>query len=326
MRNSRKAAAAVVTVAAASLAAFGVMTATGGPAGAATNQAMSSCNLSGSELASASVGAQCTAGSSTILNPTGMTITVDPSFFTVLLGNTTINTLLGGALSANVSYSLTCMVNGSSVTSTTDTGFTVTSASSNTHKINLQSAVGSPAPNQCALSNLKVSSLVSATILQEAATTLGLSFTFGVSATGDTGIPGAIFNQAAADSGGAIPAICADDTGNGNANTVVQAFSCETDLADEWLQVSTHQFVHNGDCLTGVGGIAQIAACTANPGSSNVQVWKSVVQSSGYVELVNSANGKCLTAPSDKDGTALTLATCTGSAMQLWKVPGVTPA
>ncbi len=39
---------------------------------------------------------------------------------------------------------------------------------------------------------------------------------------------------------------------NGNAGTQIQAFQCEQDLADQWIQVSK-QLVHNGDCMTNVG-------------------------------------------------------------------------
>jgi len=35
--------------------------------------------------------------------------------------------------------------------------------------------------------------------------------------------------------------------------TNVQAYQCLSDLADQWIQVGTGQFVHNGDCLTANG-------------------------------------------------------------------------
>ena len=323
MRKIRK---TVAAFAATGLVAFGVLTATGGAAYAGTNIPLASCSTSGTSIVAANVGASCTAGTGNVNNPTSMTVTVDPSFFTVLLGNTIINVLLGGNLSATVTYQLTCVVDGSPVTSTTDTGFTVTSESNNTHTINLQNAVGSPAPNSCTLANLKVASAVSLGILAEAVNLLHLGFNFGVSATADNGTPGAIFRTDAANSHGAIPAICADDTGNGNHGTAVQAYTCESDLADQWLQVSTNQFVHNGDCLDDVGGTAKLSLCTANPGNSNTQVWNSVTEPGGYVELVNTATGQCLTSTSPTNGSLLTLHTCTGAKGQRWKVPGVTAA
>jgi hypothetical protein len=308
--------------AAAGLAAFGALAGSGGVAAAATVP-MTSCSATGAALVGLSAGATCTAGTTTIANPTGIKITVNPSFFTVLLGNGIINDLLDGKLSATVTYQLTCQVNGKWVTSTKYTGFTVTSGKESAQTINLQQAVGSPAPNECVLANLTVSSAISAEILKEASL-LSLNFTFGVSATGDNGVPGPMYFMAGKDKSGAIPTICADDTLNGNAGTVVQAYTCVNDQNQRWLQVSTHQFVHNGDCLSDVGGRAKLALCDANPGRKNGQVWQTVPKSS-LAELVNTGNGQCLTSPKPTDDTPLVIARCTGAKTQLWKVQGVTP-
>jgi hypothetical protein len=322
MHKFRKVAA---TLAAAGLTAFGAVAATGGAASAATGLPLSQCSVQSASLVSAAaLTATCTAGTSTIYNPTSLTFTVDPSFFTVLLGNSIINGLLGGVLSAHVTYHLTCLVDGSQVTSTNDTGFTVSSAAHNTHTVDLQSAVGSPNPNSCTVSNLTVSSALAANVLGEIHL-LGLNFTFGVSEAGDNGVPGAIFSESTPNSHGAIPALCADDTGNGNHGTTIQSYTCESDLADQWLQTAANQFTHNGDCLDNVGGIAKLSSCVANPGSTNSQVWSTVNEGHGLVELVNTANSDCLTDATPTDGSALTVASCTGAQDQLWKVPAVTP-
>lgn len=321
MRKARKAGAILATT---GIAVFGAVAGMGGAANAAQNQAMSSCSLDNGALASATVLATCDAGTSSIGNPTGITVSVDPTFFTVLLGNTVINQLLGGQLSANVTYSLSCSVDGGTVTSTSDTGFTVTSADNATHVIDLQDAVGSPGPKKCTLADLKVTSPVSADVLSQA-NLLGLQFALGVKATGDNGIPGAIYTTASADSQGAIPAICADDPANGNAGTEIQVFTCVGDLAQRWLHVSTNQFVHNGDCLDEQGGTVLLTGCVANPGTANSQVWNTKAEGHGYSELINTGTGQCLTAAKPTDGSAVTLAACTGAHGQLWKVPAVTP-
>ena len=105
MRNIRKTGAVLAT---AGLAALGAVAGPGGPADAATNMAMSGCQLDSASIIAAGTSPTCAAGTSTIYHPTGITVTVDPSSLTVLLGNSIINTLLGGALSETVSYSLSC--------------------------------------------------------------------------------------------------------------------------------------------------------------------------------------------------------------------------
>lgn len=321
MRKARKVGAILATT---GVAVFGAVTAMGGVANAATNRTMDSCTQDNGQLASGALLAECKAGTSSVGNPTGITVSVDPTFFTVLLGNTAINQALGGVLSAQVTYTLSCSVNGGTVTSTNDTGFTVTSAATATHVIDLQSAVGSPGPKSCTLADLTVTSPVSGSILSQA-NALGLQFSLGVKATADTGIPGTIYTTAPADKQGAIPAICADDPGNANAGAEIDVFTCMGDLAQRWLQVSTNQFVHNGDCLDEQGGTVMITGCVANPGTSNSQVWSTRAEGHGYSELVNTGTGQCLTAAKPKDGSAVTLTDCTGASDQLWKVPAVTP-
>ena len=320
MRKIIKTAAAC---AAAGLAAFGAVAGSAGIAGAATGVPMTSCTESSADLTGVSASARCTADTTTIANPTGMKITVNPSFFTTLLASTAMNELDGGNLSTKVTYQLSCQVNGRSVTSRSDTGFTATSAGNNSRTINLQQAVGSPAPNQCTLANLTVSSPISAALLNQASL-LGLHFTFGVSATGDYGVPNPIYFRTTTNRAGAVPTICADDTRDGDSHTVIQAYTCVNDPNQKWVQVSTHQWVHNGLCMSDVGGKARLEGCHANPGKTNGQVWRTVARS-GLKELVNSGNGQCLTASKPRSDVPLIIARCTGATTQLWKVPPATP-
>ena len=87
----------------------------------------------------------CTAGDSTIANPTSITITLNTSSLGSILN------LLG--LGVKATWTLSCTVDGNQVTS--HGSFQVTSLSqSASDVIDLQSAVGSPNPSSCTVTNL----------------------------------------------------------------------------------------------------------------------------------------------------------------------------
>jgi len=307
MRKFRTAAA---TLAATGLAAFGVASASG-VAHAATNQAITTCSIGSSEI-NANVGPRCTASTGTIDNPTQVTVTVNPSFFSALSGIP----IIGSLLATNVTYTLACSVDGQ--TKTQAESYTATSSATNTQVLNLQKEIGSPSPNACQIRNL------TATAPAAIAIPTGTAFTFGVTATGNNGTPGMIWSQ--------YPnghAVCVDDTANGNAGTIVQAFQCENDLANKWIWLPNGQVVHNGDCLTDNGGDAvTLQSCTANPGPASSQVWIAKGTPGTFGEVANADGNGCLTAPASGkiNGAHLTVEPCvSGMLGQSWKVPGVTP-
>ncbi len=80
----------------------------------------------------------CTSTDSTVLNPTSFTITADPSFFStisVLPGINTLLALLGQSLEEDITYTLSCSVNGQ--TATFDGTFTATT-NNQSQTVNLQ--------------------------------------------------------------------------------------------------------------------------------------------------------------------------------------------
>ena len=229
---------AVTSAAAVGLIAFGAVAGSGGTAHAATDQSLNGCDATYGIILGLSLLPTCTAGDSTIANPTSVSITLNTSSLGSILN------LLG--LGVKATWTLTCTVDGNQVSSTGS--FQVKSLSTSaTDVIDLQSAVGSPNPSSCTVKNLKATSLASLTAL-----TLNL-ITIGASASADTGVPGAVYANYPSDSDGAHAVVCADDTGNGNSGTNIQAYQCLSDLADQWIQMGTGQFVHNGDCLTDTG-------------------------------------------------------------------------
>jgi hypothetical protein len=306
MRIFKKAA---ISVAATSLLALGAVAGGGGSASAATDQSLNGCNATYGIILGLSLLPTCTAGDSTIANPTSVTITLNTSSLGSVLN------LLG--LGVKASWTLACTVDGSQVTS--NGSFQVTTLSqSATDTIDLQTAVGSPNPSSCTVTGLKATSLASLTAL-------GLNLiTIGVSATADTGVPGAVYANYPSDSDGAHAVVCADDTNNGNSGTSIQAYQCLSDLADQWIQMGTGQFVHNGDCLEDNGGAVTIEKCIANPSSGSGQIWSA--SNSGAGEMSNADGSGCLTAPSSGTiaGAPLRMAACRGSVGQNWTVPNVT--
>jgi hypothetical protein len=300
----------VASTAAAGLLALGAVAGSGGAAEAATGQSLNGCNATYGIILGLSLLPTCTAGDSTVANPTSITITLNTSSLGTILN------LLGAGVKAT--WTLSCTVDGNQVTSAGS--FQATTLSSvSTDVIDLRSAVGSPNPSSCTVTNLRASSLASLTAL-----TLNL-ITIGVSATADTGVPGAVYSNYPKDSSGAHAVVCADDVGNGNQGSTIQAFQCLSDLADQWIQMPDGQFVHNGDCMTDTGGAVKLERCIASPSNSSGQVWNAA--SSGAGQMSNADGNGCLTAPSSGtiDTSALRVAACKGAVGQSWTVPNVTP-
>jgi Ricin-type beta-trefoil lectin domain len=297
-------------MAATSLIAIGAVTGGGGSAQAATGQSLSGCNATYGIILGLSLLPTCTAGDSTIANPTSVAITLNTSSLSSILN------ILG--LGVKATWTLSCTVDGNQVTKMGS--FQVTSLSqSATDVINLQTAVGSPNPSSCTVSQLKATTLISLTAL-----TLKL-ITIGASATADTGVPGAVYANYPNDKNGAHAVVCADDTGNGNSGTNIQAYQCLSDLADQWIQLGTGQFAHNGDCMTDTGTTVALEKCIAGPSSSSGQVWNA--SSSGAGRMTNDDGNGCLTAPSSGTiaGALLRVGACKGAVGQQWTVPNVTP-
>jgi hypothetical protein len=306
MRNIRT---AVAALAATGLAAFGAIAASGGVANAATHQSITGCSTNRALLGVA-VFPTCEAPTGTIYNPTEVTATVDPSFLTAFLGHV--------GFGVRVSYDLACLVDGSTVTA--HEGFVSNDPHHNWQTVNLQHAVGSPEPNQCEVRDLKATSLLSLTVLGA-----GI-FSFGVNVKGDNGVPGAIWAQYPPSTSGAGSTVCADDTANGNAGTQIQAFQCEQDLADQWMQVSK-QLIHNGDCMTNVGGNVKLEKCLGGRHSAPSQTWR-VTGTPFSSGTITNAPGWCLSAPASGmvDGAHLTVQHCGASGyVQQWKAPANTP-
>ena len=307
MRNIR---AAVAAFAASGLAAFGALAATGGVANAAQDMSITGCSIN-TALVGAAIIPTCEASDGTIYNATEVTATVDPTFLQVFIGHST-------GFGVEVRYDLVCSVDGSWVTA--HEHFQARDWHHNTQVVNLSDAVGSPEPNQCTVKHLTATSLVSVSMAGHRV--IG----FGVSVTGDNGVPGAIWAQYPKSTSGAGSTVCADDTANGNAGTHVQAYQCEQDLADQWMQVS-HQLIHNGDCMTNVGGTIKLETCQGGQWAAPSQTWwvKGTPWSAGQI---TNGKGWCLSAPATGmvDGAHLTAQHCGASGfVQMWKAPANTP-
>jgi len=316
-----------VAVAAAGLAVFGTVAAGGGVAHAATDQSVTGCQIGSNTLAglgggllSLGVAPACSGPDSTVVNPTSITVTADPDFFTVL-GNTGVANLLArlGLLQEHITYTLECSVNGT--TATANESFTA-APGSESQTVNLQDAVGSPVPNSCTVHDLTATSLLSlssALITALRGLNLLTNLTFGVTATANTAVSGAIYSVGGHTSTELTANICADDTGNANAVSAIQVYQCNSDLAQSWVQASTGQLVRNGDCMTQDGSDINLDLCTA---STADQVWDVKGTGGTFDEIVNSATGDCLTWPSSAMHTQLTAVACvSGQADQQWTGP-----
>jgi hypothetical protein len=309
MLNVKKFAAASAAV---SMLAFGAVAAGGGSAFASTDTSVTGCDATLGALA-LGLFPNCTAGDGTVASPTSITITINTTSLGALLD------VIPG-LGEKATWTLNCDVNGGVVSAPGSYEVTTTSQSSS-DVIHLQAAVGSPNPTDCTVSDLQVT-----TTLALSLGALGLNaITIGVAATADNATPGAVYANYPDDSIGAHSEVCADDTGNGNSGTKIQAFQCLSDQADYWIQVSTSQFTHNGDCMTDSGGDVTLASCIANPGNSSGQIWNQQ-NSSGPGTLSNANGGGCLTAPASGtiDFAALKVAACHGGVGQEWTVPAPT--
>ena len=320
MHFSGKAAAAV---AAAGIAVVGTLAAGGGAADAATGQSVTGCDLAGGQLA-VGVAPSCSAPVSTVDDPTSITFSADPAFFTTL-ANSAVTGLVTGPVTETVSYTLSCNVNGAAATHSGS--FTATSTTSTqTQTVSLQSAVGSPDPNSCTVMQLTASSQISldaAAVAALQANNLVGSFSFAATATADTAVPGAIWMAAAKTSSGLPADICADDAGNKDAGSHIQVYQCTSDLAQFWVQTSAGQLVRNGDCMTESGGKIFLQKCTA---ANNAQVWDVKGTNGNFAGIVNKATGHCLTAAKAVNFTQLTGTTCASKADQKWTGPGKAPA
>jgi Ricin-type beta-trefoil lectin domain len=214
-------------------------------------------------------------------------------------------------------WSLACDVDGATVTA--PGSYTVTSTSQVPFTtIDLQSAVGSPDPSQCSVDGLTMHTLLPlvAVDIDEA-----VPFQIAVAALATTAAPGAIRQDEGTTSRGAHAALCADDTADGNAGSKIQGFECLSDLAQAFVQTSTGQLVNNGDCMTAtVGGGVLLDKCVAD---DTAQRW---TQTTPGGTLKNMSTGTCLTVPSVKNGTPLTVAACGGAVRQQWELPKLTPA
>jgi len=299
---------------------------TAGTASAASDLSLSGCNIGSSALLELSTFPTCAAVDGTAYNPTSITVSVNTSFFQAIEGVPGLVALLGlldDPLKENVTYTLSCQVNGAPVTHN-ESFHATTTTSTQSQTVNLQSAIGSPEPTSCTVEDLTATSLLSinSTLVSDLT---GLSFAFGAQATANTTIPGAVYANYPADSAGVRAEVCADDTGEGLAGTRTQAYECLSDLADQWVQVSTGQFVHDGDCLTDSGGPVSIETCSPDPNDSSGQIWVQQ-NASGAGTLTNADGNGCLTAPASGtiDTATLQVATCANAIGQEWTVPAVT--
>jgi hypothetical protein len=313
MRIFMKAVTSTVTV---GLLAFGAVAGSGGSAFAGPppipEPPITGCSTS---VAGVAVGytPNCTAVSGTIDHPNT----------SIVIGFTETSDALAKLIDDQPGQGLTeqwllaCDVNGATVTASGT--YTATSiAQAPFTVLDLQSAVGSPDPNQCSVEDLTVHTLLPLDLvdIDEA-----LPFQIGAIAVGTTAAPGAIRQDEGTTSGGAHAALCADDTANGNAGAKIQGFECLSDLAQDFVQTSTGQLVNNGDCMTVTkGGTVVLDGCVV---SDQIQQW---TQATPGGTLKNTSTGTCLTAPSVKNGTPLTVTACGGGAREQWALPKLTPA
>ena len=311
MRIFMKAVAFTATV---GLLAFGVVAVSGGPAFAGQNPyaLITGCTTAVNDVTIGTV-PNCTAVSGTIQHPNA----------SIIVGIATDEDVLTRLIDDQVnqgyeaSWGLVCSVNGATVTSSGGYQITSTTQSQFT-TIDLQKAVGSPDPNQCSVEGLAMHTLLPlvAVDIDEA-----VPFQIAVAALATTAAPGAIRQDEGTTSAGAHAALCADDTANGNAGSKIQGFECLSDLAQDFVQTSTGQLVNNGDCMTATkGGGVLLDKCVA---ADTSQRW---TQTTPGGTLKDVSTGTCLTAPSVKNGTPLTVKACGGAARQQWALPALTPA
>jgi len=308
MRIFKKAA---VSMTAVGLLAFGAVVGVGGSAfaGQGPEGLITGCE---SQVGSVVPGLEpnCVALGGSTDNPTSIAIYVDTEGLGAL-----IDAQPGQGLDA--AWTLSCVVNGTTVNVPGTYDITSTSQASYT-TINLQTAVGSPEPNQCEIEYMTVETalpLGGGKLTRDAVNVA--SFVVGVAALSATASPGAIYQDEGTTPAGAHAGLCADDTANGNAGSKIQSFQCLSDLADAFVRTSTGQLVHNGDCVGLSGSNVVLATCIANDAA---QQW---AQSTVGGTIMNRLTSTCLTASSVKDGTQLTVNACGSGTDQKWNLPAV---
>jgi hypothetical protein len=211
-----------------------------------------------------------------------------------------------------LSWELACLVNGTTVDSSGSYQDTDASQEDAYTVIHLQKAVGSPDPSLCLVEEAGETLLP----LNEEDLDEAVPFQIGVASVTTIAAPGAIYQEQGTTSAGAHAELCADDAANGDAGAKIQAFQCLSDRADSFVQASTGQLVHNGDCVSvTAGGYAFLARCAANDA---LEQW---TQSKVGGTLKNQWTGTCLTAPSVNNGIQLTVTACGSAANQQWYLP-----
>lgn len=230
-------------------------------------------------------------------NPTSITLSVNSAELSALLNP--VASMAGQGIKD--SWSLTCYAGTRRLFSKTGT-FTVTASQTST-STNLP--LGTEVPAKC-----DVSSTVSTLAAVNAILLLNVNaLDVSDSVAANKAMPGAIWtgNQG-------VSTHCADVTGDNDANgTKIQIWTCESDLADYFVQTPGHLLEHDGNCLTNVGGRAYLDYCTEAPD----QIWSN----SGAAQEVRSGTGGCLTDFSATDGTQLMITTCANKADQKWTIP-----
>jgi hypothetical protein len=299
----------------------------GGPGGhgghGPTQQSVTGCDLPEGLLVLGLI-PTCTSPDSTVKTPTSVTITADPAFFRDLSNNVVGNLLesvLGGPLGEHVTYTLDCVVDGHSVDYA---GHFDATDHHQSQVIDLQQAVGSPIPNSCTVEHLQATALIGLKsvllqTLEPVLHRLGLGeLSFGVSATANTGVPGAIWAETGKNDAGVNADICVDDAANGNHGSNVQVYQCNSDLAQYWTQSENGQLVHNGDCMdVRYGNKVTLDSCT----SHSAEQWKVNGTGGEWGTIVNRSTGQCLTAASVANFSTLTVSNCDGDANQQFTAP-----
>jgi hypothetical protein len=372
---------AAVATAAAGLAAVGAVTAGGGVANAATGQVAVSCSTNGVVL-TAGVLPSCSEGDTTVVNPTSFTLTTSsPGLTGTVLSTlqTDLGGLLGGLtgtdlsdlnnlisnlqnLTENVSFDVNCSVNGS--TATKHESFTAL-PDGTSQVINLQSAVGAPAPNNCTIANFTVSGLVSLSAL-DIALLNGLPSSILSTSTGLLGIPLLPTSLSGILSALGLPSftgLTTDDTNSLlgldlsaelTANTAVpgavwqeaaktsgglDADVCADDANNGNAGAKAQVYQCESDLgqsfvQASTGQLVHNGVCLTQSGStvsmqacstSSNQVWNTGTGAQ-FNEIINASSHQCLTAPKAQDAVQLTGTACASKADQMWKAPAKSAA
>lgn len=280
------------TIAGSGVLALGGVAASAGIANASTP--VNGCTATGT-LAVGAIPACSSSGM--VENPTSITLSVNSAEMGALLNP--VASMAGQGIKD--SWSLTCYAGTRQLFSKTGT-FTVTASQTGT-STNLP--LGGEVPTKC-----DVSSTVSTLAAVNAILLLNVNaLDVSDSVAANEAVPGAIWTG-----NPGVGTRCADVAGDNDGNgTKIQIWTCESDLADYFVQAPSHLLEHDGNCLTNVGGKAYLEYCTEAPD----QIWSN----RGAAQEVHSSTGGCLTDPSATDGTQLTITTCANKADQKWTIP-----